>query len=74
MEALIGTIIPLLVIIAGALWQIDRRCSERTKTVHDKIDHIDQCLDELKVESARAHADMNARLANIERFWTKPKQ
>ena len=68
MEALIGTIIPLLVIIAGALWQIDRRCSDRSSRLYDKIDHIDECLDELKVESAASHADTNARLANIEKL------
>ena len=67
MEPLIIAI-PLLVTFAGALWQIDRRCSERTKNVYDKIDHLDQCLDELKVESAASHADTAARLANIEKL------
>ena len=41
--------------IIAALWALDIRSSHRTKQVHERLDHLDDCVDELKLEQAELH-------------------
>ena len=49
-------------LLVAALWALDLRSSKRTEKVHERLDHLDTCVDELKLEQAQAHARLEGQL------------
>ena len=49
-------------LLMTALWALDLGSSKRTEKVHERLDHLDTCVDELKLEQAQAHARLEGQL------------
>ena len=68
---IIMAVLAIVLPLGGALWALDIRSSNRTKKVYEQLDHLDDCVDALKVEQAASHARLEGQLTAIRDWFSK---